>query len=64
MTKPLRQPACHARHERAGIVTRGSEPPEHVQYYIFSWLIIQTRLSKIETLNLGVGMVPVYGNIQ
>ncbi|MBU1161530.1 MAG: hypothetical protein KKF96_03135 [Proteobacteria bacterium] len=31
MTKPLRQPACHARHERAGIVTRGSAPPEHVR---------------------------------
>jgi len=30
MTKPLRQPACHARHERAGIVTRGSVPGEHV----------------------------------
>ncbi|MGB6010982.1 MAG: hypothetical protein WBI57_06915 [Desulfobacterales bacterium] len=31
MTKPLRQPARHARHERAGVVTRGSTSPEHAQ---------------------------------
>ena len=35
MTKPLRQPACHARHERAGIVTRGNTLRKHEHDVIF-----------------------------